>query len=122
MPVRPPLPLPELAATGDHQGLQSEGLFQEIISLYREQGRVDVTDLQDRLKNEQDQLFLSQALFDELNPAEAFRCLEAIRRQKTKQEIASLQKQIQQAENSRDYELLASLHSRKIELKKNMAR
>ncbi len=114
--------IPELAASGDHQGLQSEGLFQEIISLYREQGRIDVADLQDRLKNEQDQLFLSQALFDKLNPVEAFRCLEAIRRQKTKQEIASLQKQIQQAENVRDYELLASLHSRKIELKKNMAR
>jgi len=114
--------IPELAASGDHQGLQSEGLFQEIISLYRERGRIDIADLQNRLKNEQDQLLLSQALFDELNPVEAARCLEAIHRQKTKQEIASLQKQIQHAENARDYELLASLHSRKIELKKNMAR
>jgi DNA primase len=114
--------LPELAASGDHLGLQSEGIFQAIIALYTEQGRIDVAQLQDRLRSEEDRHFLSQALFAPLNPMEALRCVEAIRRQKTEHEIALLQKQIQQAENARDYELLANLHTRKTQLKKTTAR
>jgi hypothetical protein len=114
--------LPDLAASGDHLGLQCEGLFQEMISLYREQGHLDLTQLQDHLKSEQDKYFLNQALFAQLNPMEALRCLEAIKRQKAEQEIALLQRQIQQAESSRDYERMASLHTRKTELKKMMAR
>lgn len=113
--------IPELAATGDHQGLVSEGIFQEMITLYQDQGRLDVGQLQDRLNSEQDKLLLGQALFAPLSPVEAYRCLEAIRRKKTEQQIASLQMQIQQAEAARDYERLAALHSRKTELKKSMA-
>jgi DNA primase len=114
--------LPELAASRDYLGLPSENLFKEIVTLYTEQGRVDLMSLQDRLYSEQDKLFLNQALFTQLNQVEASRCLEAIKRQKTEQEIALLQKQIQQAESSQDFDLLAALHVKKTQLKRLMAR
>ena len=114
--------VPELAASRDYQGLLSENLFKEIITLYAEQGRIDLLRLQDRLRDVQDKLFLNQALFTQLDQVEALRCLEAIKRQKAEQEIAMLQKQIQQAESSQDFEMLASLHTKKTQLKRLMAR
>ena len=51
---------------------------------------------------------------------QAIRCLEGLRRQKAKLEIDQLQKEIRQAEVSQNFELLASLHSRKVALKRSV--
>jgi hypothetical protein len=52
---------------------------------------------------------------------QVLRCLEGLRQKKAKLEIDQLQKEIRQAELSQDFELLASLHSRKVALKRSVA-
>jgi DNA primase len=111
----------ELSTSQDYVGLQSESIFREIISCYSKEGRIDLNRLQDSLHSDTDKDFLNQALFTELNQVQALRCLDGIKRQKAEREIALLQKQIEQAEISQDFELLVSLHSKKSELKRMMA-
>jgi DNA primase len=109
-----------LSLSPDYVGLQSENIFREAISIFNEEGRVDPEHLLGRLKEDRERDWVTQALFSELNVDEAFRCLEGIKRQKTKLEIDQLQKEIRQAELSKDFDLLASLHSRKTALKRSM--
>jgi len=111
----------ELSASQDYVGLQSESIFREIISCYSREGKIDLNRLQDCLHSEADRDLLNQALFTELNQVQALRCLEGIKRQKAEREIALLQKQIEQAEVSQDFERLVNLHSKKSELKRMMA-
>jgi DNA primase len=113
--------LEKLAGSNDYVGLQSENIFREIIAIYRKEGTITLNALQERLGNDTDRDFVNQALFGELDQEEALHCLEGIKRQKTEQEIILLQKQIKEAEVSQNYELLASLHSKKTELKRAMA-
>jgi DNA primase len=111
----------QLSVSEDYRGLQSENIFREVIAIFREEGKLDPGRLLDRLGNDQDRDFVNQALFSELGMDQAIRCLEGMRRQRAKLEIDQLQKEIRQAELSQDFELLASLHTRKTVLKRSMA-
>jgi DNA primase len=111
----------ELLASQVYVGLQSESIFRELISCYSKEGKINLNRLQESLHSEADKDLLNQALFTELNQVQALRCLEGIKRQKAEREIALLQKQIEQAEVSQDFERLVSLHSKKSELKRMMA-
>jgi DNA primase len=113
--------LEKLASSSDYVGLQSENIFREIIAIYQKEGNITLDALQERLGNDIDRDFVNQALFGELDQEEAVHCLEGIKRQKAEQEILLLQKRIKEAEISQNYELLASLHSKKTELKRMMA-
>jgi|RhiMetdeSRZDD1v2_1073273.scaffolds.fasta_scaffold11171_4 DNA primase len=113
--------LEKLASSDDYVGLQSENIFREIVAIYQKEGTITLNALQERLGNETDRDFVNQALFGELDQEEALHCLEGIKRQRAEQEIVRLQKQIKEAEVSQNYELLASLHSKKTELKRMMA-
>ena len=113
--------LRKLSISQDYIGLQSENIFREIITMYQEEGEISLKVLHEKLQSDIDKDFLNQALFTELDPEQALRCLEGIQRQKTEQEIVLLQEKIKQAELSQDFELLVSLHSRKSELKRMMA-
>jgi len=113
--------LERLASSNDFIGLQSENIFREIVAIYQKEGTITLNAIQERLGNDVDRDFVNQALFSELDQEEALHCLEGIKRQKTEQEILLLQKQIKEAEVSQNYELLASLHSKKTELKRMMA-
>ncbi|MEW5979190.1 MAG: DNA primase [Acidobacteriota bacterium] len=109
----------ELAQSKDYLGFQSESIFQELLGLYQEQGRISLSVLQERLTRQQDRDYLNQALFAELQPLEPAHYLEKMRQRKIEQEINLLQKQIKAAEQSRDLELLSSLHSKKVALRKS---
>lgn len=111
----------QLTASEDYLGLDSESIFREAIAIFRTEGRIDPNRLLERLDNDRDKDFVNQALFSELDMDQAIRCLEGLRRQKTKLEIDQLQKEIRQAELSQNFELLASLHSRKVALKRSVA-
>ena len=113
--------LQKLSISQDYIGLQSENIFREIITMYHKEGKVSLNVLEEKLQSDLDKDFLNQALFVELDHEQALRCLEGIQRQKVEQEIVLLQKQIKRAELSQDFELLASLHSKKSELKRMMA-
>ena len=111
----------QLSASEDYLGLDSESIFREAIAIFRNEGRIDPGRLLERLDNDRDKDFVNQALFSELDMDQAIRCLEGLRRQKAKLEIDQLQKEIRQAELTQDFELLASLHSRKVALKRSVA-
>ena len=111
----------QLSASEDYLGLDSESIFREAIAIFRNEGRIDPGRLLERLDNDRDKDFVNQALFSELDMDQAVRCLEGLRRQKAKLEIDQLQKEIRQAELTQDFELLASLHSRKVALKRSVA-
>ncbi len=110
-----------LAISEDYVGLQSEGIFHEIVTLYKKEGKIDLSVLQGSLQNDRDRDFLSQALFAEVDQLQALQFLEGIRRQKAEREIAHLQLKIKEAETSQDFELLSTLHSKKTELKRMIA-
>lgn len=111
----------ELSVSEDYVGLQSENIFREIVALFKEEGRIDPSRVQEKLANERDKEFLSQALFSEMDMDQAVRSLDWIRRYKTEQEITLLQKKIKEAELAQDFELLSNLHSKKAALKRMMA-
>ncbi len=111
----------ELSVSEDYVGLQSESIFREIVALFKEEGRIDPSRVQEKLANERDKEFLSQALFSEMDMDQAVRSLDWIRRYKTEQEITLLQKKIKEAELAQDFELLSNLHSKKAALKRMMA-
>ena len=113
--------LEKLASSNDYVGLPSENIFREIIAIYQKEGNITLNALQERLGNDIDRDLVNQALFGELDQEEAVHCLEGIKRQKAEQEILLLQKRIKEAEISQNFELLASLHSKKTELKRMMA-
>lgn len=113
--------LQQLSVSEDYRGLQSEGIFREAIALFREEGKLDPARLLDRLNNDRDADFVNQALFSELDMDQAIRCLEGIRRQRAELEIDQLQREIRQAELAQDFELMATLHSRKETLRRSMA-
>ncbi len=77
--------------------------------------------LEERLPEPADRDLLNQALFSELNWEQAWSSLEGLKRHRTEREISLLQKQIQEAEKSQDFKLLAALHARKVELKRQIA-
>ena len=110
----------KLSASEDYLGLDSESIFRQAITIFKEEGRIDPGQLLERLDNDQDKDLVNQALFSELDVDQATRCLEGLRRQKAKLEIDQLQKEIRQAELSQDFELLANLHSRKVALKRSV--
>jgi len=110
----------QLSASEDYLGLDSESIFRQAIAIFNQEGRIDPGRLLERLDNDRDKGFVNQALFSELDMDQAIRCLEGLRRQKAKLEIDQLQKEIRQAEVSQNFELLASLHSRKVALKRSV--
>jgi hypothetical protein len=111
----------ELSVNEDYQGLRSEGIFREAITLFKDEGRIDLNRLQERLPDERDRELLNQAIFNELDTDQSLGCLEGIRHQRMRQQIDDLQKKIQQAELSQDFDLLAKLHTEKLALKRQMA-
>jgi DNA primase len=113
--------LQQLSESKDYEGLQSEGIFREAIAIFREEGKLDPARLFERLPSDRDKDLVNQALFSEFDMDQAIRCLEGMRRQRTKLEIDQLQKEIRQAELSQDFALLASLHTRKTALKRSVA-
>jgi DNA primase len=110
-----------LLASEEYRGLHSETLFRAILDLHQERRTIDMVVLESRLAEESDRDLLHQALFSELDWTQAHNGLEGMKRHRTEQEIALLQKKIQEADQARDIALLASLHARKAELKRQIA-
>jgi len=106
----------ELEHSQVYVGLESENIFRNIIALYRKDGRVDLERLQAALPKNEECNFISETIFSEDDQRQISTSLESLVRRKTKKEIVSLQKQIEQAERSQDLKLAASLHSRKATL------
>ncbi len=99
-----------------HVGLESESIFRAILALFKKEGRVDLERLQELLPGDRERDLMSETIFAEGDQRQVASCLEWLGRKKVEKEIALLQQQIKQAERSRDFQLVASLHSRKARL------
>lgn len=104
-----------------HVGLESEVVFSAMVALYRKEGRVEAERLRDSLPGDRERNWISEAVFEEGDQEQVDGCLEWLGRKKVQREVARLQQQIEQAERSRDYQLVASLHSRKEKLTLSVA-
>lgn len=99
-----------------HVGMESEVVFSAMVALYRKEGRVEAERLRESLPGDREQNWISEAVFEEGDQQQVDSCLEWLGRKKVQREVARLQQQIEQAERSRDYQLVASLHSKKEKL------
>ena len=104
-----------------HVGMESEVVFSAIVALYRKEGRVEVERLRESLPGDREQNWISEAVFEEGDQQQVAGCLEWLGRKKVEKEVARLQRQIEQAERSRDFQLVASLHSKKARLTLSVA-
>jgi DNA primase len=99
-----------------HVGLESESIFRAIIALFKKEGRVDLEHLEQSLPGDRERNLIRETVFAEGDRRQVASCLEWLGRKTVEKEIALLQRQIEQAERSRDFQLVASLHSRKARL------
>lgn len=104
-----------------HVGMESEVVFSAMVALYRKEGRVEAERLRESLPGDREQNWISEAVFEVGDQEQVDGCLEWLGRKKVQREVARLQQQIEQAERSRDFELVASLHSRKEKLTLSVA-
>ena len=110
-----------LDRTQVHVGMDSEVVFGAIVALYRKDGRVEAERLRESLPGDREQNWISEAVFEEGDQQQVAGCLEWLGRKKVEREVARLQRQIEQAERSRDFQLVASLHSKKARLTLSVA-
>ena len=103
----------QLSVSGDYRGLQSEGIFREAIAIFREEGKLDPTRLNERLNNDRDKNFVNQALFSSDLQFEVSDCLKELTERRAKLESNQLQKQIQEADAGKNLELAAKLFDQK---------
>ena len=94
-------------------GWHSENIFQKIISLFKQEGKVDFERLQELLPTEMERDVINGVVFSEGVEPRIDSCIEWIKRQKSTKEIARLQKEIEEASRSQDYKLLSNLYSKK---------
>lgn len=106
----------KLLESEDFKGLPSEPVFRAILELHKEKRAIDINALENRLTEASERDFLNQALFAQLDWVQAQGSLERIAQLHIKQEIASLQKQIEEADKSKDFQRLATLLAMKSEL------
>ena len=104
-----------------HVGMESEGVFSAMVALYRKEGRVEAERLRESLSGDRERNWISEAVFEEGDQQQVDGCLEWLGRKKVQREVARLQQQIEQAERSRDFQLVASLHSKKEKLTLSVA-
>ena len=104
-----------------HVGMESEVVFSTMVDLYRKEGRVEAERLRESLPGDREQNWISEAVFEEGDQQQVDGCLEWLGRKKVQREVARLQQQIEQAERSRDFQLVASLHSKKEKLTLSVA-
>ena len=104
-----------------HLGMESEVVFRTMVDLYRKEGRVEAERLRESLPGDREQNWISEAVFEEGDQQQVDGCLEWLGRKKVQREVARLQQQIEQAERSRDFQLVASLHSKKEKLTLSVA-
>ncbi len=111
----------QLDRTQVHVGMDSEVVFGAIVALYRKDGRVEAERLRESLPGDREQNWISEAVFEEGDQQQVAGCLEWLGRKRVEREVARLQRQIEQAERSRDFQLVASLHSKKARLTLSVA-
>ena len=104
-----------------HVGMESEVVFSAMVALYRREGRVEAERLRESLPGDRERNWISEAVFEEGDQEQVDGCLEWLGRKKVQREVARLQQQIEQAERSRDFQLVASLHSKKEKLTLSVA-
>ena len=104
-----------------HVGMESEDVFSAMVALYRKEGRVEAERLRESLPGDRERNWISEAVFEEGDQEQVDGCLEWLGRKKVQREVARLQQQIEQAERSRDFQLVASLHSKKEKLTLSVA-
>ena len=104
-----------------HVGTESEVVFGAIVALYRKEGRVEVERLRESLPGDREQNWISEAVFVEGDQRQVAGCLEWLGRKRVEKEVARLQREIELAERSQDFQLVASLHSRKARLTLSVA-
>ena len=96
-----------------YEGWHSKNIFQKIISLYKQEGKVDFERLQELLPTEMERDVINGVVFSEGVEPQIDSCIEWLKRQKSTKEIARLQKEIEEASRSQDYKLLSNLYSKK---------
>ena len=99
-----------------HVGMESEVVFSAMVALYRKEGRVEAERLRKSLPGDREQNWISEAVFEEVDQQQVDGCLEWLARKKVEDEVARLQRQIVQADRAEDFELVASLVSKKAKL------
>ena len=99
-----------------HVGMESEAVFSAMVALYRKEGRVEAERLRESLPGDRERNWISEAVFEEGDQQQVAGCLEWLERKKVEDEVARLQRQIEQADRARDFELVASLDSKKAKL------
>jgi len=99
-----------------HVGMESEVVFSAMVALYRKEGRVEAERLRESLPGAREQNWISEAVFEEVDQQQVDGCLEWLARKKVEDEVARLQRQIVQADRAEDFELVASLVSKKTKL------
>lgn len=99
-----------------HVGMESEVVFSAMVALYRKEGRVEAERLRESLPGAREQNWISEAVFEEVDQQQVDGCLEWLARKKVEDEVARLQRQIVQADRAEDFELVASLVSKKAKL------
>lgn len=77
---------------------------------------MDLEHLEQSLPGDRERNLIRETVFAEGDRRQVASCLEWLGRKTVEKEIALLQRQIEQAERSRDFQLVASLHSRKARL------
>ena len=99
-----------------HLGMESEVVFSAMVALYRKEGRVEAERLRESLPGDRERNWISEAVFEEVDQQQVDACLEWLRRKKSQDEVARLQEQIVQADRAEDFELVATLVSKKAKL------
>ena len=99
-----------------HVGMESESVLSAMVALYRKEGRVEAERLRESLPGDRERNWISEAVFEEGDQQQVAGCLEWLARKKVEDEVARLQRQIEQADRARDFELVASLDSKKAKL------
>lgn len=99
-----------------HVGMESEAVFSAMVALYRKEGRVEAERLRESLPGDRERNWISEAVFEEGDQQQVAGCLEWLTRKKVEDQVTRLQRQIEQADRARDFELVASLDSKKAKL------
>ncbi|MCY3756614.1 MAG: DNA primase [Acidobacteria bacterium] len=99
-----------------HVGMESEAVFSAMVALYRKEGRVEAERLRESLPGDRERNWISEAVFEEVDQQQVDACLEWLERKKVEDEVVRLQRQIVQADRAEDFELVATLVSKKAKL------
>ena len=99
-----------------HLGMESELVFGAMVALYRKEGRVEAERLRESLPGDRERNWISEAVFEEVDQQQVDACLEWLERKKVEDEVVRLQRQIVQADRAEDFELVATLVSKKAKL------